>query len=80
MEGKPEAIVEKMIGGRIKKFLAEISLTEQAFVKNPDVKVGQLVKDAGAEVLDFIRFEVGEGIEKDEKDFATEVAEQLAGS
>lgn len=78
MEGKPAEIVEKMIGGRIKKFLSEISLTEQAFVKNPELTVGKLVKDAGAEVVDFIRFEVGEGIEKNEKDFATEVAEQLA--
>lgn len=78
MEGKPAEIVEKMIGGRIKKFLSEISLTEQAFVKNPELSVGKLVKEAGAEVVDFIRFEVGEGIEKNEKDFATEVAEQLA--
>ena len=78
MAGKPETIVEKMIGGRIKKFLAEISLTEQAFVKNPDLTVGKLAANAGAEVVDFVRFEVGEGIEKDEKDFATEVAEQLA--
>jgi elongation factor Ts len=78
MAGKPEAIIEKMIGGRIKKFLAEISLTEQAFVKNPEFTVGKLAANAGAEIVDFIRFEVGEGIEKDEKDFATEVAEQLA--
>lgn len=78
MEGKPAEIVEKMIGGRIKKFLSEISLTEQAFVKNPELSVGKLVKEAGAEIVDFIRFEVGEGIEKNEKDFATEVAEQLA--
>ncbi len=80
MAGKPENIIEKMIGGRIKKFLSEISLTEQAFVKNPEVTVGQLVKDAGAEVIDFVRYEVGDGIEKNEKDFATEVAEQLANS
>jgi elongation factor Ts len=80
MAGKPENIVDKMIQGRIKKFLGEISLTEQAFVKNPEVTVGQLVKDAGAEVVDFVRFEVGDGIEKEEKDFATEVAEQLAGN
>ena len=78
MAGKPEAIVEKMIGGRIKKFLAEISLTEQAFVKAPDITVGKLAANAGAEIVGFIRFEVGEGIEKEEKDFATEVAEQLA--
>lgn len=80
MAGKPAEIVEKMIGGRIKKFLAEISLTEQAFVKNPEIKVGKLVKDAGAEILSFVRYEVGDGIEKEEKDFATEVAEQLAGN
>lgn len=79
MAGKPDNIVEKMIQGRIKKFLAEISLTEQAFVKNPDLTVGQLLKQADAEILDFVRFEVGDGIEKEEKDFASEVAEQLAG-
>ncbi|CAA0108739.1 Elongation factor Ts [BD1-7 clade bacterium] len=79
MAGKPENIVDKMIQGRIKKFLSEISLTEQAFVKNPELTVGKLVKDAGAEIVDFVRFEVGDGIEKEEKDFATEVAEQLAG-
>ena len=62
----------------IKKYLKEISLTEQPFVKNPELTVGKLVKDAGAEIVEFVRFEVGEGIEKDEKDFATEVAEQLA--
>lgn len=75
--GKPAEIIEKMIGGRIRKYLAEISLTEQPFVKDPDVTVGALVKKAGAEILSFTRYEVGEGIEKDEKDFATEVAEQL---
>ena len=60
------------------KYLKEISLTEQPFVKNPDLTVGKLVKEAGAEIVEFVRFEVGEGIDKDEKDFATEVAEQLA--
>ena len=79
MAGKSDNIVEKMIQGRIKKFLAEISLTEQPFVKNPDLTVGQLLKQADAEILDFVRFEVGDGIEKEEKDFASEVAEQLAG-
>lgn len=78
MAGKPEQIVEKMIGGRIKKFLSEISLSEQAFVKNPEITVGKLVSGAGATVTGFIRFEVGEGIVKEEKDFAAEVAEQLA--
>ncbi|HEY9034825.1 MAG TPA: translation elongation factor Ts [Pseudomonadales bacterium] len=76
--GKPAEIIEKMIGGRIQKFLAEISLSEQAFVKDPDVTVGKMVKAAGAELAGFVRFEVGEGIEKEEKDFAQEVAEQLA--
>ncbi|CAH0990712.1 Elongation factor Ts [Sinobacterium norvegicum] len=80
MEGKPENIVEKMIGGRIKKFLAEISLTEQAFVKNPEFTVAKLAAQAGAEVVGFVRFEVGEGIEVEEVDFAAEVAEQLAAS
>ncbi len=79
MEGKPAEIVEKMMGGRINKFLAENSLVEQPFVKNPEVKVGKLAKDAGAEVVAFVRFEVGEGIEKEEVDFAAEVAAQLKG-
>ncbi len=77
--GKPPEIVEKMIGGRIKKFLAENSLVEQAFVKDPDVTVGKLVSGAGADVASFIRFEVGEGIEVEEVDFAAEVAAQLQG-
>jgi elongation factor Ts len=75
--GKPEEIIEKMITGRLRKFEAEVSLLEQAFVKDPDTKVGKLLGDAGADVVSFIRFEVGEGIEKEEKDFAAEVAEQL---
>ncbi len=79
MEGKPEEIIEKMMGGRIKKFLKENSLVEQPFVKNPELTVGALAKQAGAEVLAFTRFEVGEGIEVEKKDFAQEVAEQLAG-
>lgn len=77
--GKPAEIIEKMIGGRIKKFLAENSLLEQSFVKDPDQTVGKLVSGAGAEVLSFIRYEVGEGIEKEEVDFAAEVAAQLNG-
>ena len=76
--GKPPEIVEKMIDGRVRKFLAENSLTEQAFVKDPDMTVGKLVSQAGAEVLDFTRFEVGEGIEVEKVDFASEVAAQLA--
>ncbi|WP_237065644.1 translation elongation factor Ts [Microbulbifer guangxiensis] len=80
MEGKPAEIVEKMMGGRINKFLKENSLVEQPFVKNPDVTVGKLVKEAGADVATFVRFEVGEGIEKEEVDFAAEVAAQVKGS
>jgi len=78
--GKPAEIIEKMIGGRIRKFLAEISLTEQAFVMDPDTTVGKLVKGAGAEILGFVRFEVGEGIEKEVVDFAAEVAAAAAGN
>ncbi|RDE18514.1 elongation factor Ts [Motiliproteus coralliicola] len=77
MASKPAEIAEKMVGGRIKKFLSENSLIDQAFVKNPEVKVGQLVKDAGGEVASFIRFEVGEGIEVEKVDFADEVAAAL---
>ncbi|WP_444931826.1 translation elongation factor Ts [Microbulbifer sp. SSSA002] len=80
MEGKPAEIVEKMMGGRIKKFLKENSLVEQPFVKNPDVSIGKLVKDAGADVVSFVRYEVGEGIEKEEVDFAAEVAAQVKSS
>ena len=75
--GKPPEIIEKMIGGRVKKFLAENSLLEQSFVKDPDVTVGKLVSAAGAEVASFSRFEVGEGIEVEKVDFAEEVAAQL---
>jgi len=77
--GKPADIVEKMVSGRLRKFVEEVSLMEQAFVKDPDVKIGKLVKDAGAEILAFIRFEVGEGIEKKTENFAEEVAAQLKG-
>ncbi len=79
MEGKPQEIKEKMAMGRIKKFLAENSLVEQAFVKNPEQTVGQLVKAANADVASFVRIGVGEGIEVEKKDFAAEVAEQLKG-
>ena len=75
--GKPPEIIEKMVDGRVRKFLSENSLTEQAFVKDPDTKVGKLVAGAGAEVLGFTRFEVGEGIEVEKVDFAAEVAAQL---
>ncbi|MFK7863929.1 MAG: translation elongation factor Ts [Pseudohongiellaceae bacterium] len=77
--GKPEEIIEKMISGRLNKFVAEISLMEQQFVKNPDVKISGLLKDAGADIVNFVRYEVGEGIEKEEVDFADEVAAQVKG-
>ena len=77
--GKPAEIIQKMIGGRISKYLAEICLLDQPFVKNPEVKVGALAKKAGAEVIAMIRFEVGEGIEKGVVSFADEVAAQLKG-
>ncbi len=80
MEGKPAEIVEKMMGGRIKKFLKENSLVEQPFVKNPDQTIGALLKGAGAEILGFTRYEVGEGIEVEEDDFAAEVAAQVAAA
>ncbi|WP_304526334.1 translation elongation factor Ts [Halomonas sp. I5-271120] len=80
MAGKPENIAEKMVQGRLKKYLAENSLTEQAFVKNPDQTVAEFVKAAGGEVVSFTRFEVGEGIEKEEVDFAKEVMEQAGRS
>ena len=78
--GKPENIVENMVKGRIAKFLAEASLVDQPFVKDPEVKVGELAKKAGAEIVSFVRFEVGEGIEKAEVDFAAEVAAQVAAT
>ena len=75
--GKPEEIIEKMISGRLRKFVEEVSLMEQPFVKNPDTTVGDLLKEAGADIVNFIRYEVGEGIEKEEVDFAAEVAAQV---
>lgn len=77
--GKPADIVEKMIEGRLRKYVNEIALTGQPFVKNPDQSVGALLKEQGARVLRFVRFEVGEGIEKDETDFASEVMAQVQG-
>ena len=79
MAGKPSEIVEKMSGGRISKFLKENSLLDQPFVKNPEQTVGQLAKAGGAEVISFLRLEVGEGIEVEKVDFAAEVAAQLKG-
>jgi elongation factor Ts len=78
--GKPAEIVEKMIGGRIAKFLKEVSLMDQAFVKNPDQTVAQMLKEAQAVVAAFVRFEVGEGIEKKVDNFAEEVAAQAAAA
>lgn len=77
--GKPDDIIEKMVLGRVKKFLSEVSLVEQNFVKDPDTLVGALVKKAGAEVQGFIRYQVGEGIEKEVVDFASEVMAQVKG-
>lgn len=79
MEGKKPEIVEKMMSGRIQKFLKENSLIEQGFVKNPDQAVKDLLKEHGAELVSFVRYEVGEGIQKEETDFASEVAAQLKG-
>ena len=78
--GKPAEIIAKMVEGRIKKYLAEVALTGQPFVKDPDVTVGALLKKAGGEVKSFVRFEVGEGIEKQQTDFAAEVMAQVQGA
>ncbi len=75
--GKPPEIIEKMIQGRLKKFLAEVTLLEQPYVKDEDQTVGELLSNAGATISGFVRYEVGEGIEKKVEDFATEVASQL---
>ncbi|MDB4002807.1 elongation factor Ts, partial [Oceanospirillaceae bacterium] len=79
MAGKPDAIVDKMMMGRINKFLAENSLTEQQFVKNPDQKISDLLAVTGASITAFHRLEVGDGIEVEVVDFAAEVAQQLKG-
>jgi elongation factor Ts len=76
-EGKPPAIVEKMVEGRLRKYLAEICLTGQAFVKDPDTTVGKLLEAGKASVTGFLRFEVGEGIEKKQDNFAAEVMAQV---
>ena len=75
--GKPQDIIDKMIGGRISKFVDEVSLVGQPYVKDPNKKVGQLLKEKQAEVLSFTRFEVGEGIEKKEDNFVEEVMAQV---
>jgi len=77
--GKPEAVIEKMIIGRMKKFLGEVTLLGQAFVINPDLSVAKAAAEAGCEILSFIRLEVGEGIEKKQEDFAAEVAKTMQG-
>ena len=77
--GKPEEVIEKMIVGRMKKFMAEVTLLSQQFVINPDLTVGAAAKEAGAEITGFVRLEVGEGIEKQVEDFAAEVAKTAAG-
>lgn len=77
--GKPQAIIEKMVSGRIAKFLNEVSLHGQPFVKDPDTSVGKLLKNNNAEVISFVRFEVGEGIEKKVDNFAEEVMAQVRG-
>ena len=77
--GKPPEIVEKMIEGKVAKFLSEASLTEQDFVKDPNMKISQLLKENNANILNFIRYEVGEGIEVEKVDFATEVMSQIEG-
>ncbi|QGX98413.1 elongation factor Ts [Roseovarius faecimaris] len=78
--GKPEQVIEKMIEGRMKKYMSEITLVNQSFVINPDLTVGQAAKEVGAEITGFVRMEVGEGIEKKVEDFAAEVAKAAAGA
>ena len=78
--GKPEAIIEKMVEGRLKKYLAEVTLLGQPFIKDPDLTVEKLLAKSGAEVLRFARFGVGEGIEKKQEDFAAEVMAQARRS
>lgn len=77
--GKPDNIIEKMVIGRMKKFVNEVTLYGQPFVKNPDITVGELAKENNAKVISFVRFEVGEGIEKAEENFADEVMAQVQG-
>ncbi len=77
--GKPEQVIEKMIEGRMKKFLSEITLLNQQFVVNPDLTVGDAAKEAGVEITGFVRLAVGEGIEVEKEDFAAEVAKAAKG-
>ncbi len=78
-EGKPEAIAEKVVQGRIGKFYSEICLVDQEFVKNPDMKISDLLKSKNAEIVEFARIEKGEGLEKKEENFAEEVMKQMNG-
>lgn len=78
--GKPADIVAKMVEGRIRKYVSEITLLEQQFVKDPEQTIAALLKKAGADVVSFVRYEVGEGIEKEVVDFAEEVAAQAAAA
>jgi elongation factor Ts len=77
--GKSEQVIEKMIQGRMKKYFAEVTLLNQAFVVNPDQTVGEAAKEAGVEITGFKRLEVGEGIEREQEDFAAEVARTAQG-
>jgi elongation factor Ts len=78
--GKPPQVIEKMVEGRLKKFIGEVTLLGQPFVRDPDITVGKLLADAGAELRRFERFEVGEGIERKTGNFAAEVMAQVKGS
>jgi len=78
--GKPAEIIEKMVNGRVQKFLKDITLVGQPFVKDPDVTVGKLLSKAGAKAIAFVRYEVGEGIEKKEDNFVEEVMAQVKGA
>ncbi|WP_370211128.1 translation elongation factor Ts [Roseovarius sp.] len=77
--GKPDAVIEKMIVGRMKKFMSEVTLLGQSFVINPDLTVEAAAKEAGAEIVGFVRLEVGEGIEVEKEEFAAEVAKAAQG-
>merc|ERR1712080_58162 len=77
--GKPDAVIEKMIVGRMKKFLGEVTLLGQQFVINPDLTVEKAAEEAGATIVGFVRMQVGEGIEKEKEDFAAEVAKAAQG-
>ncbi len=78
-EGKPDNIAEKMVEGRIKKYYKEVCLTEQPFVKNDDMSVSEFVKSNGGKIISMVRYEVGEGMQKREENFAEEVAKQING-